>query len=171
MRIRTTESTPSPALRHCPLDLIHLILLPAPTGRGIVWPRPPTRGSSLDLLYWKSALQIKSGFIAYLIEIIHTYLAAINIWWQEGFWVCNLHEKKHQWNMNISLLVAFGVVGQILNPQPACPLLHCYCAYWCCDKAKDYTVWGHTCDLVTCKLQFGQWKIRCKKNSFSMNRV
>lgn len=48
MRIRTTASTPSPARRRCHPDLIHHILLPAPTGRGRYWHPPSTRGSSLE---------------------------------------------------------------------------------------------------------------------------
>lgn len=48
MRIRTTASTPSPALRRCHPDLTRRILLPAPTGRGRYWHPPSTRGSSLE---------------------------------------------------------------------------------------------------------------------------
>lgn len=66
MRIRTTESIPLPALHRCLLDLIHQIILPSQTGRGRCWHRPPTRGSSLDMLYWKSALQCSSRQIKYL---------------------------------------------------------------------------------------------------------
>lgn len=80
--------------------------------------------------------------------------------------ICKLYLKNAE---ILVCLVPFGVVGQILSSQPACPFLHYYCAYQCSDESKGlYCLKSHTCGLVTCKLRFEQWtwKIRLKKKFF-----
>lgn len=128
-RTRTTESIVSPALCHCPLDLIHLIFLPALMENGRFYPPLPTRGNPLPWQHDRS--QNSKNSSSYCWSILHFHFSEM----------CRLHclpqtvfSKWEQSNVKTNAKESveyshFCFVSFFEDFRSAPPVLHCWSVY------------------------------------------